>query len=190
MKFLRTYDIDIIKLKEGKHTFEFNVGDEFFRFYEADDWVNGADLTVNVHLNKTASLMEASFEINGTIGLTCDRSLEEFDYTLTHEELMIYKYGPMEQEISEDVQMITRDTSSINVAQLIYEFILLAIPAKKIHPDYMDDEDEDEFGEEEGTVVYVSDENQDKDSDSSEQAGDSKPADPRWEILNKLKHKD
>ena len=32
--------------------------------------------------------------------------------------------------------MITKDTPNINVAQLIYEFILLAIPAKKIHPDY------------------------------------------------------
>lgn len=131
MKFLRTYDIDVIKLNEGKHTFEFNVDDEFFKFYDASDWVNGSNLKVKVHLVKTASLMEANFEIEGTVGLTCDRSLEDFDYQLHHEEFVLYKYGPMEQEISEDVMMITRDTPSINVAQLIYEFILLAIPAKK-----------------------------------------------------------
>ena len=101
--------------------------------------------------------MEADFDITGTIRLTCDRSLEEFDQPMGVTEKVIYKYGPVEQEMSEDVFMITKDTPSINVAQLIYEFILLAIPAKKIHPDYLDEMDDDEF-EEEGSLVYLSDE--------------------------------
>jgi uncharacterized protein len=187
VKFLRAYDIDIIKLKEGKHTFPFEVKDEFFKNYEADDWVNGSDLTANVTITKTASLMEADFEIAGTINLTCDRSLEEFDHPLEVAEKVIYKYGPIEQEISEDVYMITKDTQSINVAQLIYEFILLAIPAKKIHPDYLDEMDSDEF-EEEGSLVYLSDEIE-TDAPGDEKIPE-KPADPRWEILNKLKKKD
>jgi uncharacterized protein len=186
MKFLRAYNIDIIKLKEGKHTFEFNVDNEFFRFYEADEWVNGANLKIEVILNKTISLMEAHFQVSGTVGLTCDRSLEEFDYQLNTEELVIYKYGEMEQEISEDVIMITRDTPSINIAQLFYEFILLAIPAKKIHPDY---EDEDEEDEGEGSLVYLSEENED-DTDKPSGNKEKKQTDPRWEALNKLKNKD
>lgn len=187
MKFLRAYDIDIIKLKEGKHTFSFEVKDEFFKFYEADDWVNGSDLTASVTVTKTASLMEADFDIAGTIRLTCDRSLEEFDHPMEVVEKVIYKYGLVEEEISEDVLMITKDTPSINVAQLIYEFILLSIPAKKIHPDYLDEMDDDEF-EEEGSLVYLSNEN-----DKGEAGEDNIPeklGDPRWEILNKLKKKD
>ncbi|WP_373522523.1 DUF177 domain-containing protein [Aquiflexum sp.] len=187
MKFLRAYDIDVIKLREGKHTFSFEVKDEFFKFYEANDWVNGSDLTANVTVTKTASLMEADFDIVGTIRLTCDRSLEEFDHPMDVAEKVIYKYGLVEEEISEDVYMITKDTQSINVAQLIYEFILLAIPAKKIHPDYIGEMDKDEF-EEDGSLVYLSDE---YDSDESgDQDIPEKPADPRWEILNKLKKKD
>lgn len=186
MKFLRAYDIDVIKLKDGRHSFSFEVNDGFFRFYEADDWVNGANLTVNVTINKTVSVLEADYKITGTIRLTCDRSLEEFDHPLEFTEKVIYKYGPTEQEISEDVFMITKDTSSINIAQLIYEFILLAIPAKKIHPDYLDEMD-DEF-DHEGSLVYLSDETE-KVETEEEQIGD-KPADPRWEILNKLKKKD
>lgn len=187
MKFLRTYDIDVIKLKEGKHSFSFEVKDEFFKFHEADDWVNGSDLTANVTVTKTTSLMEADFKITGTIRLTCDRSLEEFDQPMEVTEKVIYKYGQIDQEISEDVFMITKDTPSINVAQLVYEFILLAIPAKKIHPDYLDEMDDDEF-EEEGSLVYLSDEY--KSDESGEEEIPEKPADPRWEILNKLKNKD
>jgi uncharacterized metal-binding protein YceD (DUF177 family) len=187
VKFLKAYNIDVIKLKDGKHSFSFEVNDEFFRFYEADDWVNGANLTVNVTINKTVSVMEADFKITGTIRLTCDRSLEEFDHPFELTEKVIYKYGPTEQEISEDVFMITKDTSSINVAQLIYEFILLAIPAKKIHPDYVDEMDDDEF-DYEGNLVYLSEEIEEAEAED-EQIGE-KPADPRWEILNKLKKKD
>lgn len=188
MKFLRNYDIDIIKLKDGKHVFGFEVKDEFFKYFEAEDWVNGSDIHITVTLNKTVSVIETEFKFSGTIRLTCDRSLEEFDQSIDFIEKVIYKYGPIEQEISDDIFMITRDTAQINVAQLVYEFILLSIPAKKIHPDYIDEMDDEDF-EEEGSLVYLSDEELNKEQEVKEDDSDQ-PADPRWEILNKLKQKD
>jgi uncharacterized metal-binding protein YceD (DUF177 family) len=193
VKFLRYYNIDVIKLKEGHHSFSFDVKDEFFRFYEADDWVDGANLTAQIEIEKTSSVMEASFLINGTVALTCDRSLEIFDQPITVTEKVLYKYGPVEEEISEDVFMITKDTATINVAQLIYEFILLAIPAKRVHPDYIDEMDEDEF-EGEGSIVYRDGDLEDDEDDESEEMEDKDPApdksDPRWDILKNLKQKE
>lgn len=190
MKFLRYYDIDVIKLKDGKHSFAFEINNEFFKYFEAEDWVNGANIAVEVIVNKTVSVLEVSFAISGTVGLTCDRSLEEFDHPLELTEKVIYKYGPTVQEISEDVFMITKDTPSINVAQLMYEFILLAIPAKKIHPDYMDETDEDDF-DEEGSLIFLSEKDEEiEPEDLDEENHQEKPADPRWDILNKLKKKD
>lgn len=187
VKFLRAYDIDIIRLKDGLHTFEFEISNSFVEFYQAEAWLNGAALTVTVILKKTVSVLEVQFEIVGTVRLTCDRSLEEFDFPLEIEEQVIYKYGPIEQEISEDIFMITRDTPKINVAQLIYEFIVLAIPAKKIHPDYVEEMDEEDF-EAEGTIVYLSSE--EEELAKPEEEKENKPIDPRWEVLNKLKQKE
>jgi uncharacterized metal-binding protein YceD (DUF177 family) len=190
VKFLRSYNIDVIKLREGKHSFTFEVFDEFFQFYEAEEWVNGSKITVTVHLNKTSSVIEANFVLEGKVKLTCDRSLEVFDYPIYLTEKVIYKYGAMEQEISEDVFLITKDTPSINVAQLIYEFVMLAIPAKKVHPDYLDDMDDEDF-DQEGVLVYMSEEeNALKMEESEEENAPVQPIDPRWEILNKLKKKD
>jgi uncharacterized metal-binding protein YceD (DUF177 family) len=190
VKFLRSYNIDVIKLREGRHSFTFEVGDEFFKFYEAEEWVKGSIITVSVHLNKTSSVIEADFALEGTVKLTCDRSLEVFDYPIYVTEKVIYKYGAMEQEISEDVFLITKDTPSINVAQLIYEFVMLAIPAKKVHPDYLDEMDEEDF-DEEGILVYTSEEEKAIEMEESEDENTPvRPADPRWEILNKLKKKD
>src|SRR5690606_29009408 len=128
---------------------------------------------------KDVNLIEVLFDISGTVELICDRSLEPFDYPLNTTEKLLYKYGPEEQEINEEIYIITRDTPKIALAQLIYEFILLAIPAKKIHPDYKVEMDEEDF-DEEGQLVYVSEEESDEDEDVDSLSSDV-DTDPRWE---------
>ncbi|MCH7410989.1 YceD family protein [Belliella sp. DSM 111904] len=187
MKFLKNYSIDVIKLKEGKHEFTFPVDGEFFSHFEIQDFLKDGNLNATVEINKLTSLMEAKFQISGTVKLICDRSLEEFDHELTTTEKVIYKYGLEEAEITEDVFMITRDTPSIQLAQLIYEFILLALPAKKIHPDYVEEMDDEDF-EGEGELVYYDDgEAEEETENESSEEKPSEKNDPRWDILKKLK---
>ncbi|UJP64568.1 YceD family protein [Mongoliitalea daihaiensis] len=188
MKFLRNYNIDIVKLREDNYTFSFDVTGEFFEHFKADEWVKGADMQITALLKKTSAVIEVDFQLTGTVRLICDRSLEEFDYPLNIEEKVIYKYGAAEQELSEDLFIITKDTPAINVAQLLYEFILIAIPAKKIHPDYLDEIDEEDF-EGEGVYVYIDGEDN-FEEDSPIDSNEKKEIDPRWAILNKLKAKD
>ena len=190
MKFWKTFDIEIIKFKEGKHEIDFEIGDPFFQNFEDNEIVQKGRLTTRVIIDKGANVIELHFHIKGTVQLTCDRSLEVFDHPLDLSEKMIYKYGVEEQEIDENVYMITRDTPSINVAQLIYEFILLALPAKKIHPDYRNELDNEDL-DVEGGYVYIDDELEtEPENDTPEPKGDSKPVDPRWEQLMKLKNKE
>jgi len=190
VKFLRTFDIEVIKFLEGKHEIDFEVGDAFFQQFEDNELVEKGQLTTRVLMNKGANLIELDFRIAGNVRLTCDRSLEEYDQALDFSEKMIYKYGSEEQEISEDVIMITRDTPKINMAQLIYEFILLALPAKKIHPDYrteLDDEDYDG----EGFYAYIDERNfPDTEEDPKAEEEKNENIDPRWESLKKLKNKE
>jgi uncharacterized metal-binding protein YceD (DUF177 family) len=187
VKFLKTFDIEIIKFKEGHHEIEFKVGDDFFRNFEDNQILEKGELTVRVSLEKGLNVIELTFLITGTVELTCDRSLEVFDYPLEVEEMILYKYGSQEQEIDEQVFMITRDTPSINVAQLIYEFILLSLPAKKIHPDYINELDEEDDFHTEGGYVYLDDQSEENDVNPSES---TKPIDPRWEQLLTLKNKE
>lgn len=191
MKFWKTFDIEVIKFKEGRHEFDFEIEDKFFQNFEDNELLERGNLTIWVIMNKGVNLIELTFEIKGTVQLTCDRSLEQFDHPLDITEKMIYKYGPEEQEIDENVYMITRDTPAINVAQLIYEFILLALPAKKIHPDYRNELDEEDF-EGEGGLVYLDEKFEDEaeNSELEEKKEETKPIDPRWEQLLKIKNKE
>lgn len=189
MKFWRTFDIEVIKFLDGIHEIDFEIGDSFFQHFEDNDLVQEGDLTTRVTMNKGANVIDVDFHIKGKVTLTCDRSLEKFEQPLDFHEKMRYKYGAEELEINEDVIMITRDTPKINVAQLIYEFTLLALPAKKIHPDYRTEMDDEDF-EGEGFYAYIDDRATDSDEDSIDKESEDEVTDPRWDLLKKLKNKE
>ena len=186
MKFWKTYAIEVIKFKEGLHEVVFPIEDASFQQVEENEILEKGNLTARVEINKGANLIELNFNITGKVQLTCDRSLEVFDQHLEITEKMIYKFGSEEKEIDESVTMITRDTPAIYVGQLLYEYILLALPIKKIHPAYRNELDEDN-NQLEGGFVYV-----DGDASTEEEGSDSEntPIDPRWEQLGKLKNKE
>ena len=185
MKFLRTFDVEIIRLPEGEHRFPFEVDEKFFSLFEDNSILSKGNLLAVVVLKKDVNLIEARFEIDGTVELICDRSLETFDYPLHTVQKVLFKYGPEEMEINDEIYMITRDTPKINFAQLIYEFIFLAVPLKKIHPDYLEEMDEEDY-DSEGKLVYISEEEREEDETPTAK----EDVDPRWEILKNLKKKD
>ena len=171
----RDFDIDLLSLKEGRHEYEFGFNDSFFDLFE-EPLVSKGEGKVKLTLNKALNLLELTFEINGSVRLVCDRSLDPFDMPIELSRDIIMKYGEEDQELSEDIMMINWDTQRINVAQLIYEFISLEVPIRKLHPRYENEESSIEDDE----LFYQSE----KPSDENKEK-----IDPRWEALKELKNK-
>ncbi|HEY3402989.1 MAG TPA: DUF177 domain-containing protein [Ohtaekwangia sp.] len=171
------YGVNIVGLSNKVHDFEYEIGNAFFREYGTDLLSEGS-FHVNVALNKHETFIEADFTIKGKAVLVCDRSLDTFDFPIESHHGIVFKFGDTDQEMSDEIVMIHRDTATLELGQYIYEFLALAIPMKKLHPRFQEEaEDEDE----EGKIVYSSE--TDKDSDK----GDDDEIDPRWNILKKLK---
>jgi len=174
LKALRTYDIHIYKLSNGDHEYEFEISDAFFELFDSE-LVRKGQLKALVVLQKSDSMIQMSFQIKGSVELSCDRSLDLFDFPLFVERDMIYKYGDEEKELSEDVHVILKDTQTLNIASILFEFIGLEIPMKKLHPRFEVDED----SEEEVEMIYSSSE-----EDTEEQ--EEEQIDPRWAALKDL----
>lgn len=173
---LRAFSINIIGLSNKVHEFRYEFGDEFFAHYGTHLVSNGR-FAADVILDKRETFIEATFKVKGTTRLVCDRSLDPFDHPMEFEKKIIFKYGEANEELSDEIIMIHRDSDTLEVGQYIYEFIGLEIPIKKLHPRYQD-EVEDELSE--GKVIYSS-ETRTPDTD------DGEDIDPRWEKLKKLK---
>lgn len=170
MRGLDQYNIDIYKLSNAEHEYDFEVADEFFTYFEGSRIEHGK-ATVHVTLDKRETLITMSISIEGTIELICDRSLDSFDMPIHVDEDVIFKYGEEEKEIDDNIVMITSDTQRINIAQLIYDLLGIQIPIKCLHPRYQDENDTDE-------IVYT---DQSEENDTTDEA-----VDPRWEALKKI----
>ena len=67
--------------------------------------------------------------------ITCDRCLDEFNFPVDYQTKLIVNFGKNKGEVTEEIITISESDHEINVAQYIYEFIHLALPMKKVHPD-------------------------------------------------------
>lgn len=177
LKAIREYDIHIFKLSNGEHDYQFEISDSFFELFE-NEIFNKGKLLANVSLLKSDSMIQMFFHVEGTVELTCDRSLELFDHPVSFETKMIFKYGDEEKELSEDVMVILKDTQTINIADLLYEFIGLEVPMKKLHPKFQEEND----NAEEMIMIYSSAEEGEEDEQNEE------IIDPRWAALKNLKN--
>jgi len=128
------YALPIHGLKEGKHEYEFEADAQFFEYFENAD-ITGGDLKITLILDKKSQFMQLDFHINGYIRTICDRCLDDFDYPVNIHEQLFVRFGEDAGEISDNVIVIPREESRLNVAQFIYEYSALALPVGKTHPD-------------------------------------------------------
>lgn len=163
--------VNFVGLSNKAHTFDFRLDDSFFEKYGTEILSSG-NLEAVVVLDKHETFIETDFRIRGTVRLTCDRSLEPFDEALDIHRKVMFKFGDQPGEMSDEIIIVSREETSLELGQLMYEFIAVSIPIKRLHPRFRNEEDADEG---DGKIVYRA------------TTEDEEGIDPRWEALKKLK---
>jgi uncharacterized metal-binding protein YceD (DUF177 family) len=176
MKQKKQYRIDIFGLKLGVHDFRFEFDKKIFENIE-NGVIESGHGTCNVTLDKKETLISIDFEIDGELGLICDRSLEPFDYPIGIKENLILKYGEEFDDSRDDIWVIPNVQESIDLEIIIYQYLSLAVPMKKLHPDFEGQDDEEGF-----ELVYSSEADEPMKEESEE------TVDPRWAALKNIKN--
>lgn len=131
----REFEIAFVSLKPGVHHYSYSINDKFFEAFQQQDFRN-CKANVKLTLDKKSSFMLLKFEIGGTLEVNCDRCnsnlplelWDEFNITVKmveDPELM------NEQEEDPDMYYIAQGDSHVDIANWIYEFIVLTIPMQK-----------------------------------------------------------
>jgi uncharacterized protein len=169
------YDVEFKGLREGLHEFEFEVQDLFFEQFE-QGLVNKGDVQVMVKLEKRSSFMKLFFELKGNVELVCDRCLDNYRQAVNSSYELFVKFG--ENEFDDDkVIWILPEEHKINLAQLIYEYIILSLPLKQVHPG------------EKGGVNGCNKEMLKKLEEHKFREVEKKNTDPRWSALKNWNNK-
>tara|TARA_B100002051_G_scaffold271053_1_gene305022 strand:- start:704 stop:1210 length:507 start_codon:yes stop_codon:yes gene_type:complete len=144
-KLLRKYDIKIQSLSNNKHSFEFDFNHELFEFFSEENEIKNTIGNCKISLIKSDLMLDIKFSINGNTDLICDRTLKRFTYSLNIDKKMLFKFGDEDQELSEEMVIIDRNKSKINIGKFIYEFFILEIPVKRLHPSVINEDNIDNF---------------------------------------------
>lgn len=134
MNYLSQYTLPFSGLSEGKHQFDFKVDDRFFAEFEGSE-VEKGNLAVGIELEKRSTYLKLVFSIGGTVKLTCDRCLEDFDYPVQSKKALLVKFSEKPVEDEAELIFLHPTDFQVEVAQYIYEFIILSLPIRRIHPD-------------------------------------------------------
>jgi len=169
---LRQYAIPFTGLKEGKHDYEFVADNSFFEQFESSEVKKGL-VNVKVEMIKHTQFLELQFEINGKVTVDCDRCLEPFVMRINHQAMLYVRFGEKTHEQSEDLLILADSAYEVRLEQYIYEYIHLALPYQRIHPEI-----EGISGCNPGMVEKLNAHKTDESENASE--------DPRWEKLKGL----
>ncbi|MCK0189575.1 DUF177 domain-containing protein [Arenibacter sp. F20364] len=160
-------------LKQGKHEFEYTIENTFFESFEYDEF-NGADIKLNVTLNKMSTMMELEMKALGTVNVNCDLTSEPYDQKIKADLELVVKFGDEYNNDNDEILIIPHSEYQINIAQYVYEMLALSVPLKKVHPGVLD-------GTLQSEVLDKLEELQPKDTKENKE-----DIDPRWDALKKL----
>jgi uncharacterized metal-binding protein YceD (DUF177 family) len=171
----KEYIIQFVGLPVGKHEYEFEVTDKFFDRLEYSEIKRG-NVKVDLTLLKQSSMMSLEFKIGGTVKVNCDLCTAEFDLPIAGDYKLIVKVGGSDAtDEDDDIITLAANEHEIDLAQYIYEYIILSLPIKRVHPPDKDGNSTCDQEMLEKVQKYLTEEEKDDKTD------------PRWDGLKNIK---
>ncbi len=127
------FKLPLKSLGTGTHEFEYHLDKQFFTNMENSD-IHGADLCAKLTVVYNGEYYTLDFTIEGNVVLICDRCLDDLNFPISATYHLVVKYGEDYNDEKDDVLEIPQGDSYLNVAYMIYDTVVLAIPIKHVHP--------------------------------------------------------
>nr|WP_299386308.1 DUF177 domain-containing protein [Allomuricauda sp.] len=173
MMKLKEFFIPFSGLKLGKHTFGYKIDNTFFESFEYREF-NDAKIELTAILDKMSNMLELDMTAEGTINVDCDVTGEPFDLPIASNLHLVIKFGEEFNDENDEILILPHGEYQINIAQYVYEMLVLAVPPKRVHPGVED-------GSLKSEILDKLEELQPK-----EIKEESEKTDPRWDDLKKL----
>ena len=126
----KQYIVKFAGLPVGTHEFEFNINGTFFEQFDESE-ITEADINVVIVLTKQNNLMQMQFDISGTVNLSCDRCLTDYDFPVEASEELVVRNGNPD-ESTDEIMVVNENEGQADVSHYVYEYIMLALPSRRV----------------------------------------------------------
>ncbi|MBT8297341.1 MAG: DUF177 domain-containing protein [Maribacter sp.] len=170
----KEFNIPFSGLKQGKHEFDYTIGNTFFESFGYNEF-NDANVDLHVVLNKMSTMLELEMHAEGSVNVDCDTTSEPYDQEISGALELVVKFGDEFNDENDEILIIPHSEHQLNIAQYVYEMLVLSVPQKRVHPGVLD-------GTLESEALKKLEE-----LSPREEKNNRKVNDPRWDELKKLK---
>ena len=133
----REFTIPFSGLKQGKHEFDYVIENEFFESFEYTEF-NSANIGLKVIMTKFSTMLELELVAEGVVNVDCDSSGEPYDQAISSNLELEVKFGDEYNDEDDEILTIAHGEHQVDIAQYIYEMLVLAVPQKRVHPGVLD----------------------------------------------------
>jgi len=151
-KLMKTKDFTItyVGLKLGSHEFNYDLNDTFFELFEFSDY-SGLKGVAQMKMLKSETVLDLDFSFSGSITAPCDVTNKAYTQKLANSFSMQVKFGEEYNDENDELLILPHGEHSFNIAQYLYELVVLSIPPKLNGPnagngleDFIKNEEENE----------------------------------------------
>ena len=121
-------------LKPGVYAYSYTVDGSFFERFENEELRDG-NVVFEVSMERGERMLLFNFAYHGTIRTTCDRCLGEMEVPVEGEQRLCVKFSDTETSDDENVAILPESAFQIDLAQWMYEYVAIAMPIQKVHPE-------------------------------------------------------
>ena len=188
------FKLPLKSLTTGTHSFDYHLDKQFFANMENTD-VRDADINVRLTVDYNGDVYALTFVVSGEVLLLCDRCLDDLHMPIDTRYEITVKYGDDYNDDSDTLLEIPDSDNFLNVAYMLYDTVVLAIPIKHVHPmGKCNRQMSAMLKKHRATERGASDEDTEledsliEEIDSIDAAASlpEQPSDPRWDALRKL----
>lgn len=110
---------------------DFNLDNKFFADIDGEEFQKG-DVKATVTMRKNNDVFDFTFSLDGSVVVPCDRCLDDLEIEVATYNTLRVKLGENYADEG-DVVVVPEAEGDINIAWYLYEFIVLALPMKRVH---------------------------------------------------------
>lgn len=130
---IMSYKIDLKSLPSEKEAHEYLIDDHFFDNID-NSIVRKGRLNAVVEISQvTGDEFRVLFRIGGKVFLPCDLCLDEMEIPVDIAEEVKVKFGKEAAETDTHI-IVPENEGILDVAPLIYDYIVLSVPIHHVHP--------------------------------------------------------
>ena len=134
MELADRYRVAFKGLKAGVYDFEFPIDGALFQAFESPEIRDGSG-RAKVRMERAERQLTLDVAIAAEVVVPCDRCLEDCRLPVDFEGRLVVRFSDEPAEYDGEVLWLLPVEEEVDLAQYIYESIVLSLPYQRVHPE-------------------------------------------------------